>query len=1262
MRPISSRVGRAVVLLAVVLWGAAAARGGQLTPDEAATLVLDGARRAHNEKNYAVAAERFREFLRLYRGRPGEAAAYYGLGLTLLKAPQRDYKGAAEALGQASRRGDLPDRPHALFYLGVAQRSLGDEELAQARAKPNEAPHRRNTARQRFEEAARSFSEASTAFAAQVKILPAAERPPALEWAARARCDQCDMLLRIGKFREAGDLARGFLANPRLSGGRYRPLALYHLGYACFAQKDHLAAGRALSRLAPFRQEFGGHARYLLGRTHHLSGERPEAAAQYEAARAAYAQQKQRAQDALRNPAALEPERKAHLDAVSRGPTPAYVVRASFYLALVASEDGRYADALGGFTAFIQKHPKDPLIPEAQLRQGFCQMQLRNHAEAIKILQPLGSHPQLADQALWWLARARVAAADPKNAQTHAQALAAAMAELRRAADRAAQMAQKDPHAKARRGDILLELADTMQLAGKHKDAAAMYQTVLNEGNNPDRAEEAMQRRVTALHLAGMYKESDDLGAAFERTYPQSTLLPAVWFRAAENAFAAATAAAAKPDLPNREQELERLFGQAIARYQRLLARFPEFPNAGLARYGLAKAYCRLGRRRDAVAALSAIPEADRVDELAGALYLLADCLLRTLPAEAGDAVQAARLHKQVGQAAVLLQRFVGAQPKDPRTPDALLKLGHCYQRTAGLLADQNERRRVLTLARGVYERLVREFGRDPSAPTAAFELAACLALLGDTGRAVGELGRFQSDPFARSPVAPLALLRLSRLTRAQRRAADAANLMAQCRTRHEANLLKDPARAHWVPLLQYEHGLAIQESGKAPEARAVFEALAKQFPTHPQTVNALWRAGQCHREELTAGLALARQALARHRAGSKEAAAALEALDDGLKGLRRVARALRDEADELDGRAAGSEPHQHLLYEAAWCYRALAEAEIEAARQKLQRAALERVQAKMPGPPPSLRPPGVPRSALSVRLAERAAHERYRRLIAAAPLAPLAVRARLELAEMLAQREDHDAVLKLLADALGTNPPKELADQFRLRLAAAFLAKNKSDSALPHVEAILKDSRSRFAAHARYLAGEAHVQKKDWPRAIELLRPFRDDGRYHNVAGISDRALLALGRACSEAGQWDGSRHALKLLVERFRTSPWVAEALYLSGRAWQSQKQYDNAAKAYVLVTQRTASEWGARAQLQLGLCRLAQQRHAEAVKALVVVPYTYDYPELSAQAWCEAGRAHLAMKQPAEAARLWRRVMRDHAKSPWASTARKLLAARR
>ena len=42
----------------------------------------------------------------------------------------------------------------------------------------------------------------------------------------------------------------------------------------------------------------------------------------------------------------------------------------------------------------------------------------------------------------------------------------------------------------------------------------------------------------------------------------------------------------------------------------------------------------------------------------------------------------------------------------------------------------------------------------------------------------------------------------------------------------------------------------------------------------------------------------------------------------------------------------------------------------------------------------------------------------------------------------------------------------------------------------------------------------------------------FRDNGAFHNIPQVSDRALLRLGHALSELKQWDASRQAFETLV----------------------------------------------------------------------------------------------------------------------------------
>ena len=107
-----------------------------------------------------------------------------------------------------------------------------------------------------------------------------------------------------------------------------------------------------------------------------------------------------------------------------------------------------------------------------------------------------------------------------------------------------------------------------------------------------------------------------------------------------------------------------------------------------------------------AIAALEAIPGPERNGDLAPVPYVLADCLIRTAPAKAEDALADNMLREKLTAAAALLDAFIAANPKAEQTPDALLKFGHCHKRLGIQLAPGNERNEALNKARAALERL----------------------------------------------------------------------------------------------------------------------------------------------------------------------------------------------------------------------------------------------------------------------------------------------------------------------------------------------------------------------------------------------------------------------------------------------------------------------------------------------------------------------------------------------------------------------------
>jgi len=297
-------------------------------------------------------------------------------------------------------------------------------------------------------------------------------------------------------------------------------------------------------------------------------------------------------------------------------------------------------------------------------------VEMKQFSDAVKTLTSLVDHPTLGEQATWWLGKAHAGTADPNNPKSFELAIAT----LQKAAEKARQA--KDSEAKVRRGQILLEVADNQQLAKQFKEAAATYQTLLLEKPSDDLNEAALGKLAMALGLAGQMAESDKICAEFSQKYPRSPSTGMVMFRSAENAFNS-------KKLP-----------EAAQRYGVVVSKYPEFGQINAARKGMGTALFELGKYEEAAAALQQVPANERIGEMAGVSYLLAECLIKTMPADADDALATARLVDQIEQASALLNAFVAAQENHPEVPGALLKIGAMKQRAASVMADADEKKK----------------------------------------------------------------------------------------------------------------------------------------------------------------------------------------------------------------------------------------------------------------------------------------------------------------------------------------------------------------------------------------------------------------------------------------------------------------------------------------------------------------------------------------------------------------------------------------
>jgi cellulose synthase operon protein C len=1032
-----------------------------------------------------------------------------------------------------------------------------------------------------FADAAREFDAASSMFAA--RPIP---KHSDLEWAFCARCAEAEMLLRTHKPKEARAVLEPLLKDSRLTDGSYHGLALFYLGAACSQTGDDMAAGRSLDRLAPFDDaDFGAAARCLLARVHERASERAEALAQYEAMIADYAERKK---------------------AGAKGLAPDVVNQARFAAAVLRYENGQFDKGHDLFAELIDAAPP-ALAADARLYQGCCEVQLRQFAQAVETLTPLGGANTLGGaQALLWLGRATAGAADPDDADARRVDLHNALKILGRAEAKFKAAGDDARFALARRAEAMRESAEIHERLGQFAQAADLYARMRAERVAPERDEDSLQREVTARTLAGDPAASEKLAALFEQTYPRSVLAAEVHLRRGENASLLASNSASP---------------EAIRRFQLVLDKYPEFEHAQNTRFSLAWLFYRQGDYDKTRSLLEEIPAMDRKDDLVGTGYLLADCLIRTTPMQADDAIAAGKAQEQLNQAAALLTDVITQQPYAGRATDALMRLGLCQKRLAALAGKDEERNALNAASRATFERVLLEYPQDELQPHAALERARWIRRGGDADEAVRRLRPFAAGTLENHPLAPLAVLQLGGYMRAQEgKAPEAMKLLARCRRKYDKTLRADPARAEWAPLLRYQYALALQDAGRFVEARTILKDVMEEKPARPEAVDVPLVWGEGLLAEGTRKIGAADQAL-QAPPTEADAAAARKDRAAGWDVVRAGAIYLENAARQKDDKAPSPLLQSRLFYEAAWAWRAGADEEVKAARARIQEETKK-------GDPAD-----VPLSAVPLQPAEKNARAAYESLIAAQPeLLPLAAQARLELAEVHLQRgEPSAAAVKLLKQALDLEPAPDLSARIGLRLADCLFTGGDAVGGLRQLDRVGGLSDTPLAPVARYRAAAWIAGRGEWDKVVARLTPFRDEDALKKLDSVTDKALLLLGNAYAALGRFAPSTQAYEQLLATFADSSWRRHAYYGEAMNLQKQKKYSEAAAAYLHAYSLAPPDVAARAQIQIGVCEVEMGQYAEAAETLLAA-YDPAFPDLNVFALREAAYAQAKLGSPA------------------------------
>jgi tetratricopeptide (TPR) repeat protein len=765
------------------------------------------------------------------------------------------------------------------------------------------------------------------------------------------------------------------------------------------------------------------------------------------------------------------------------------------------------------------------------------------------------------------------------------------------------------------------ESAEIYERLGQYAKAADLYARVRADHVAPERDEESLQCEVTARTLAGDPAASEKLAARFEQTYPRSVLAPEVLLRRGENASLLADKT------------------EAVRRFQLVLDKHPEFEHAQQARFSLAWLSYQQGDYGKTRSLLEEIPPSDRKGDLAGAAYLLADCLIRTTPAQADDAIAAGKAQEQLTQAATLLTDDAAQNPYTDRTTDALMRLGLCQQRLALLAGKEEDRNNLTAASRASYERVLLEHPQDELQPHAALERARWIQRGGDVDEAVRRLRLFAAGTLQNHRLAPLAVLHLGGYMRQQEgKAPEAVKLLARCRRKYDAILRTDPARAEWVPLLRYQYALALQDAGRFVEARAILTEMLAEKPARPEAVGIplVWGDGLLAEGQLKT--AAADQAL-QAPPTEADAAAARKARAAGLDLIRAGAEYLESQARQMGDKAPLPILKARLFYEAAWAWRGVAAEEVKAVRARLQE---ERKKAD---------PSEVPLADVPQQPAEKRTLAAYESLIAAQPeLLPLAAQARLELAEVRLERGGAPAAaVKLLKQALDLEPAPDLSARIGLRLADCLFTVGDAVGGLRQLDRAGGLSDAPTAPAARYRAAAYVAGRGEWNNVVARLTPFRDEEALKKLDSVTDKALLLLGQAYAALGQDALSTQAYEQLLATFPDSGWRRHAHYGEAMNLHKQKKYPEAIEAYLRANALAPPDMAVRAQIQVGVCEVETGQYAEAVETLLAA-FDADFPDMNAFALAEAAYAQAKLGRPEEAAKLLGQCANDYPQSPW------------
>ena len=261
-------------------------------------------------------------------------------------------------------------------------------------------------------------------------------------------------------------------------------------------------------------------------------------------------------------------------------------------------------------------------------------------------------------------------------------------------------------------------------------------------------------------------------------------------------------------------------------------------------------------------------------------------------------------------------------------------------------------------------------------------------------------------------------------------------------------------------------------------------------------------------------------------------------------------------------------------------------------------------------------------------------------------------------MAELEFQDGKYDLSIQRLAAILPQIEKSDLKERVLYRLGWNHYNKDSFADAAKNFEAMLAlNPKSERFVMAAYQAGEARLGLKEHAVASQHFSKVVDGAQKGDT--LHEQGSIRLGETLAIANKWADALRTYQTFLQQYPQSKFSLQARFGIGWAMENQKQYPQAIQAYEQVLGLGGKdETTARCQFQIGECYYVQKKYDESIPEFLKVRINFNYPDLSALALLEMGKALEASNKSDQARETYEELIRDFPKSKPATVAKSLL----